>query len=79
MPEGQEDDGLNGEKFEHWFVRPEQVAGGKVEEEERVQSQAHREVVDDCDVQVSSIHTAQKIILLQLQTSTIRLHFQFMD
>lgn len=40
MPEGQEDDRLNCEKFEHWFVRPEQVTGGEVEEEESVQSQA---------------------------------------
>lgn len=60
MPEGQEDDGFNCEKFEHRFVRPEQVAGGKVKEEESVEGQADGDVVDDCDVKVSSIRTAQE-------------------
>lgn len=59
MPEGQEDDGFNCEKFEHRFVRPEQVTGGEEEEEESVEGQADGEVVDDCDVKVSSIYTVQ--------------------
>jgi len=60
LPEGQEDDRFNGEKFEHRFERSEQVTGGEEEEEEGVEGQADGEVVDDCDVQVSSIHTAKK-------------------
>lgn len=60
LPEGQEDDRLDGEKFEHRLVRPEQVTGCKEEEEESVESQADREVVDDGDVKVSSIYAAQR-------------------
>lgn len=60
LPEGQEDDGLDGEEFEHRLVRPEQVTGCKEEEEESVESQADGEVVDDGDVKVSSIYAAQK-------------------
>lgn len=60
LPEGQEDDRLDGEEFEHRLVRPEQVTGCKEEEEESVESQADGEVVDDGDVQVSSIYAARK-------------------
>lgn len=60
LPEGQEDDRLDGEEFEHRLVRPEQVTGCKEEEEESVESQADGEVVDDGDVKVSSIYAAQK-------------------
>lgn len=59
LPEGQEDDRLDGEELEHRLVRPQQVAGGEEEEEEGVEGQADREVVDDGDVQVSSVDAAQ--------------------
>lgn len=60
MPEGQEDDGLDGEELEHRLVRPQQVAGGEEEEEEGVERQADGEVVDDGDVQVSSVDAANR-------------------
>lgn len=60
LPEGQEDDRLDGEEFEHGFVGPEQVAGREEEEEERVESQADGEVVDDGDVEVASVDAAQR-------------------
>lgn len=60
MPEGQEDDRLDGEELEHRLVRPQQVAGGEEEEEEGVEGQADREVVDDGDVQVSSVDAAHR-------------------
>lgn len=60
LPEGQEDDRLDGEELEHRLVRPQQVAGGEEEEEEGVEGQADREVVDDGDVQVSSVDAAQE-------------------
>ena len=59
MPEGEEDDRLDGEELEHGFVGPEQVAGGEEEEEEGVERQADGEVVDDADVQVSPGDTAE--------------------
>lgn len=58
LPEGQEDDRLDGEELEHRLVRPQQVTGGEEEEEESVEGQAHGEVVDDGDVQVSSVDAA---------------------
>ena len=54
MPEGEEDDRLDGEELQHRFVGAEQVAGREEEEEERVERQADGEVVDDADVQVSA-------------------------
>lgn len=60
LPEGQEDDRLDGEELEHRLVRPQQVAGGEEEEEEGVEGQADREVVDDGDVQVSSVDAAHR-------------------
>lgn len=60
LPEGQEDDRLDGEELEHRLVRPQQVAGGEEEEEEGVEGQADGEVVDDGDVQVSSVDAANR-------------------
>lgn len=63
LPEGQEDDGFNCEEFEHRFVRPEQVTCCEEEEEKSVEGQTDREVVDDCDVQVSSIHIEISVMI----------------
>lgn len=60
LPEGQEDDRFDGEELEHRLVRPQQVAGGEEEEEERVESQADGEVVDDGDVQVPAVDAADR-------------------
>lgn len=59
MPEGQEDHRFDGEELEHRFIWPQQVTGSKEKEEESIEGQADREIVDDGDVEVSSIHTAQ--------------------
>lgn len=59
LPEGEEDDRLDHEELEHRVVRNEQLARGEVEEEERVQRQADRDVVDDGDVQVAARHAGR--------------------
>lgn len=60
LPEGEEDDGLDHEELEHGAVRAEQLPGGEVKEEEGVQRQAHGDVVDDGDVQVTTGNTVER-------------------
>lgn len=55
LPEGEEDDSLDGDELEDRLKRAQQVHGGKVEEEKGVKGQADREVVDDGDVEVSTV------------------------
>lgn len=57
LPEREEDDGFDGEEFEHRLKRSQKVTGGEVEEEEGIQSQTDRDVVDDGDVKVTSRYT----------------------
>lgn len=57
MPEGQEDNCLDSEELEDWFKWAQELHGGKVEEEERVECQADGEVVDDGDIEVSTVNT----------------------
>lgn len=57
LPEGEEDDSLDGDELEDWLKRAQQVHGGKVEEEKGIKGQADREVVDDGDVEVSTVDT----------------------
>lgn len=55
LPEGEEDDSLDGDELEDRLKWAQQVHGGKVEEEKGVKGQADREVVDDGDVEVSTV------------------------
>lgn len=65
LPEGEENDRLDGKELEHRVVGLQQVSGGKVEEEEAVEGQRHRDVVDDSDVEVAAVRTVwQKMIML---------------
>ena len=57
LPEWEEDDGLDGEELEYRVVGLEEVPCGKVEEEEAVEGQWHRDVVDDGDVEVATLRT----------------------
>lgn len=57
LPEGEKNDGLDHEELEDGAVGAEQVPGGKVEEEEGVEGQADRDVVDDGHVEVAAGHT----------------------
>lgn len=63
LPERQEDDGFDCEKFEHWLIRSEEVTCCKEEEEESVEGQADGEVIDDGDVQVSSIYVKVSVVV----------------
>lgn len=57
LPEREEDDGFDGEEFEDRFKRSQKVTGCEVEEEEGIESQTDRDVVDDGDVKVTSRYT----------------------
>ena len=54
LPEREEDDGLDHEELEDRAVGAEQLPCGEVEEEEGVEGQADRDVVDDGHVQVAT-------------------------
>lgn len=56
LPEGEKDDWLDHEELEHWIVWNQQLTCSEVEEEECVERQTDRDVVDDCDVQVPTRH-----------------------
>ena len=81
MPEGKEDDRFDGEELQHRFVGPEQVTRGEEEEEEGVEGQADGEVVDDADVQVSSVDAAQvrdsRGVRLQIRTLLQLLNYTY--
>lgn len=57
LPEGEEDDRLDHEELEHGAVGDQQLPGGKVEEEEGVEGEADRDIVDDGHVEVATGHT----------------------
>lgn len=54
LPEGQEDDGLDDAELEDWLIWAEELLGCVVEQNQAVQRQGHRDVVDDGDVQVAT-------------------------
>lgn len=58
LPEGEENYCLDSDELEYWLKRAQQVHGGEVEEEEGIERQAHREVVNDGDVEVAALDTA---------------------
>lgn len=58
LPEGEEDDRLDHKELEHGAVGDQQLTGGKVEEEEGIEGQADRDIVDDGHVEVATGHTA---------------------
>ena len=41
LPEGEEDDGFDGEELEHRLKGPQEVSGSEVEQEQSVESQAN--------------------------------------
>lgn len=55
LPEGQEDDGLDRTELPDGFIRAEQFPSGEVEQEQGVQCQTDRDVVDDGDVKVTAV------------------------
>ena len=60
LPEREEDDGLDGEELEDWVVGAQQLARRLVEHEEGVQRQTDADVVDDRDVQVTTVFAENK-------------------
>lgn len=57
LPEGEKDDRLDHEELEYGVVRDKQLTCSKVEEEERVERQADRDVINDGDIQVTTGNT----------------------
>lgn len=55
MPEGEEDDGFDGEELEYWLEWSQEVPGSEVEKEQSVESQANRGVVHEGHVQVAAV------------------------
>jgi hypothetical protein len=53
LPEGQENDGLDGAELEDWVKGSEKIARSIVKEEQAVQSQTDGNVVDHCNVDVT--------------------------
>lgn len=41
LPEGEEDDGFDGEELEHWLKGPQEVSGSEVEKDQSIESQAN--------------------------------------
>lgn len=60
LPEREEDDRLDHQELEHGAVRAEQLPGGEVKEEEGIERQANRDVVDDGHVQVTAGNTVER-------------------
>ena len=58
LPEREEDDGLDGEELEDGLEGLQQLSGGGVEQEQGVERQADRRVVDEGDVQVAAADAA---------------------
>ena len=59
LPEWEEDDGLDGEELEYWIEGPQQILGGEVEQEQRVEGQGDADVVHDRDVEVAKLHAVR--------------------
>lgn len=64
LPEGEEDDGLDGQELADRVVRGEHVFRGLVEEEETVESKGDTEVVDHGDIEISTIRAPVTIPIL---------------
>ncbi len=77
LPEGEEDDGLDGEELEHGVVGAEEVPRREVEEEECVQRERDGYVVDDGDVQVAAVRseTGERTGLFHLLREQTCSHF----
>jgi hypothetical protein len=63
LPEGEEDDGLDGEEFENRIVGPQEILSCEVEDDQGVQGQRDAHVVDDGHVQVALPHHIHFIYL----------------
>jgi len=80
LPEWKEDDGLDREKLQHWIVGSEKLLSGRVEEEERIEGQAHAEVVDDGYVQVATMNPIKtKATVVYPQTRKLVWSFYFLQ
>lgn len=63
MPKRKKNNALDGGELENWIEGFQEVFGSKVKKEEAVESERDRDVVDDDDVQVSTIGTAKKKVI----------------
>lgn len=57
LPERQEDDGFDGEELEDRLEGPQELPGGEVEEEQGVEGEADRGIVDEGHIEVAAADT----------------------
>ena len=81
LPIGEEDDTLDGEELEDRIVRPEEILGGEVEEEEGVESNRDAQVVDEGDIDVSIVRAPAAVFVQtkDLQDDDDERHQRFDD
>lgn len=60
LPEGEEDNRLDGEELQDWLKRAQKLHGGKVEEKKGIEGQADGEVVNDGDVEVATVDAGEQ-------------------
>ena len=53
MPEGEKDDRFDREELESWVIGPQELLGGRVEEEEGEEGDRDADVVDQGGVEVA--------------------------
>lgn len=77
MPEGQENDGLDGAKLEDRIKGGEKITRSIVKEEQAIQSQTDGNVVDHCDVDVTLGQAEiQKSSALEIVKKIVKIHLQ---
>ena len=69
MPEGQEDDALDGAELENRFEGSKQVSCSKIEEEESVQGESNADVVNGRNINVS---TVERPVTISVMTESLQ-------
>lgn len=64
MPETQENNTFDGAEFQNGIERRQHLPGGSQKQEESIQSQTHRHVIDYSDVEVTTIGTPITIVVM---------------
>lgn len=64
LPEREEDDGLYGEELQDRVERFQHLPGGPEEEEEAVEGETDREVVNDGDVYVAPVRAPVTVVVM---------------
>lgn len=77
LPEGEKDNWLDHEELEHGAVGAEQLPGGEIKQEEGIEGQADRDVVDDGHIQVTAGNTEERAGVRQNNVRSVDLQVDF--